>query len=267
MKKFNFIYITTNLIDKNQYIGEHSTDDLNDSYLGSGIYLTNAIKKHGKNNFSREILELFETKKEAFDNQEKYIKIFNTLSPNGYNISSRGGHNCMSEAMRIKLSNAAKGRVLTEEHKNKISEANKNQIPWCKGKTGLSHPNLKHSEETKKKMRKKHKKMSEASIEKNRINHLKENLSVETRTKMSESAKARIRIRKNPSFLQYDLNGFFIKEINYSELINEYGYNVVSCCKEKRRSACGFIWRYKTDIIENKIVVKPKKTGLSNKKH
>jgi hypothetical protein len=64
----------------------------------------------------------------------------------------------------------------TEEHKNKLRESNKNQIPWSKGKTDL----WKHSEETKKKMRKPHGKMTEENIEKNRIGHLKENLSEET---------------------------------------------------------------------------------------
>jgi len=39
-------------------------------------------KKHGFINFKKEILELFDTKQEAYNSQEKYIKEYNTLSPN-----------------------------------------------------------------------------------------------------------------------------------------------------------------------------------------
>ena len=51
MRKYNYVYITTNLINKNFYIGKHSTDNLNDGYLGSGKCLLAAIKKYGKENF------------------------------------------------------------------------------------------------------------------------------------------------------------------------------------------------------------------------
>ena len=42
-----FIYLTTNLITNEKYIGKHH-GELNDSYLGSGIILQRAIKKYGK---------------------------------------------------------------------------------------------------------------------------------------------------------------------------------------------------------------------------
>lgn len=89
-KKFNFVYVTTNLINGKQYVGYHSTDSLNDGYLGSGN-IKNGIKKYKKQNFKCEIVEFFDTKKEAFYAQEKYILKFNTLVPNGYNISPTGG--------------------------------------------------------------------------------------------------------------------------------------------------------------------------------
>jgi hypothetical protein len=56
-KKYNFIYKTTNLLSGRYYIGMHSTDNLDDGYLGSGNRLILAVRKHGRENFKREILE------------------------------------------------------------------------------------------------------------------------------------------------------------------------------------------------------------------
>lgn len=137
-KKFNFLYVTTNLIDGKQYVGEHSTDCVeNDQYLGSGILITHAIKKYGKKNFKREIIECFSTKQEAFDAQERYIKELNTLKPNGYNLSPTGGvgvNGCCSEETKQKMSAWAKtrtgelngmyGKHLSQETKDKISKSN-----------------------------------------------------------------------------------------------------------------------------------------------
>jgi len=94
INKFHFVYITTNMITDKQYVGDHSCDVLeNDRYLGSGAYIKNAIKKYGKENFKREILEFCVTKEDAFKSQIKYIEKHNTLFPNGYNISPTGGLN------------------------------------------------------------------------------------------------------------------------------------------------------------------------------
>lgn len=46
MKKIHYVYVTTNLLNGMQYVGDHSCDDLEkDNYLGSGIYFRNAIKR------------------------------------------------------------------------------------------------------------------------------------------------------------------------------------------------------------------------------
>jgi group I intron endonuclease len=134
-KEFHFVYITKNLINEKCYVGDHSTDNLNDGYLGSGILLGKAIKKYGIKNFSTTILEHCDSKETAFLTQEKYIIEFNTLQPNGYNISPKGGHNvknCWSDDSKLKSSESHKGEKngmhgthLSEEAKKNLSEQQK----------------------------------------------------------------------------------------------------------------------------------------------
>ena len=65
MKKYNFVYKTTNLINKKIYVGVHSTDNLDDWYLGSGKRLLLAIRKYGKENFKREIISFVDSREDG----------------------------------------------------------------------------------------------------------------------------------------------------------------------------------------------------------
>jgi hypothetical protein len=85
-----YLYKITNLINNKIYIGVHKTNNLDDGYMGSGKVISNAIKKHGIENFKKEILEFFENSKEMFE-KEKIIVTEEFLSnSNVYNIR-RGG--------------------------------------------------------------------------------------------------------------------------------------------------------------------------------
>ncbi len=154
-KKYHFVYIVTNLITTKQYIGDHSTNKLEDGYLGSGVYLQHAIKEYGKENFKREILESFTTKEEAFNAQEKYIEQYNTLSPNGYNISPKGGHRvigCFSEETKQKLGKIWKNRKHKQESKLKMGRKGRRFSVESISKMKESAKNRKpQSEETRKK--------------------------------------------------------------------------------------------------------------------
>ena len=57
--KYHFIYKTTNILNNKFYIGIHSTNSLDDGYLGSGDRLKSSIRHHGRNNHRREIIEFF----------------------------------------------------------------------------------------------------------------------------------------------------------------------------------------------------------------
>ena len=212
-KQFNFVYITTNIVNGKQYVGDHSTNNLNDGYLGSGILLSKDIKKYKRKIFKKKIFEFFNTKKEAFDAQEKYINEYNTLSPNGYNISPMGGNcvqKCHSEETLKKMGNSNKGKIRSKEFKDNVSkfhkgrkrlEETKKKISIAnKGKKrtkemneenrkrnlGKNNPNygLKRSEETKRKMSLKQLGNKNHMFGKHRSKEVKEKISSTLRNKI-----------------------------------------------------------------------------------
>jgi len=63
-KKHHFIYKTTNLTNEKFYVGMHSTDNLEDGYVGSGKRLGYSIRKYGLENHKFEILEFLPSREE-----------------------------------------------------------------------------------------------------------------------------------------------------------------------------------------------------------
>lgn len=86
----HILYKTTNLINNKIYIGVHSTNDINDNYLGSGLNIIRAIKKYGVSNFKREILYIFKTKEEAFLKERELVTEEFVNDNNNYNLSVGG---------------------------------------------------------------------------------------------------------------------------------------------------------------------------------
>lgn len=88
-----YIYETTNTINKKTYIGQHKSIQFDPNYKGSGILITKALKKYGKDNFHTKIIEWCETSKQLDEREQHHIAEARKTGKCEYNIASGGQHN------------------------------------------------------------------------------------------------------------------------------------------------------------------------------
>jgi hypothetical protein len=182
------IYQITNTINGKTYIGKHQTTDINDSYFGSGRAIKEAIVKHGKENFIKEILFIFDTEEGMNAKEQELIteEFVNRRDTYNLGIGGEGGPHFKGKThgSYMKKINSS------EEHRKKVAEGLKRAYSnghtvWNKGK--------KLDAEYKQKISKVRtgKKHSLETIEKIKAARKKQVFSEETKRKMSESAKNR----------------------------------------------------------------------------
>ena len=152
-----YVYQTTNLINGRYYIGKHN-GNVDDDYLGSGKAIKEAIKKYGKENFTKDIIGTFQDEEQAY-RYERLIVSYCIKDSKCYNIAE-GGCGITSEARKKDWEK--------EEYRQKISET------WDDDRR---------------------QKYSEMMRGRNLGNHLSE----ETKQKLSEAARKRM---KDPKFKQ-----------------------------------------------------------------
>jgi len=154
MEKVYSIYKTTNLINETIYIGVHKTNDINDSYIGSGKLLKIAIKKYGRDSFKKEILHIFDNMIDAYLKEKEIVNDMFILNENNYNLAVGGisttefypnrkyltGENHpmwgkkQSEESNKKRSKTQTGKKMTPESSIKKSISLKGHKSWNKGK-------------------------------------------------------------------------------------------------------------------------------------
>ncbi len=153
----------------------HSTDNLEDGYLGSGKVLKYSIRKHGRENHIFEILEFLPSRKELGLREQQIVNDALLTNPLCMNLryGGDGGSSGHSLQTRLKISESRKGQVnnrWNEESRKKIS---------------ASRLGMTFSDNTRKKI-------SEARTGVAMQQHTKEKIS-ETLSKMSDEIAARQR--------------------------------------------------------------------------
>ncbi len=121
------IYKTTNLINGKIYIGQ---DKYNRGwYLGSGSIFSKALKKHGRKNFLKEVIEHISSLDEANQREIYWIAFYNSTKKEiGYNITTGG-----SGVPSVWL-----GRNHKEDSKLKMAEYRRGK-PTTKGRIRPEH--------------------------------------------------------------------------------------------------------------------------------
>ena len=108
-KKANihYLYKTTCLITGRWYIGIHSTCNMDDGYMGSGNRLRHSIRKYGKDNHIKEILEFFDNREDLAKRETEVVN-----------------HNLIKEELCMNLTTGGLGAgFMNEEHMLKCSKA------------------------------------------------------------------------------------------------------------------------------------------------
>lgn len=88
--KYHYCYKITNLVNGHFYYGIHSTNNLNDSYMGSGKVLRTAMNIYGRENFKKEIVQMFRTREEASEYEHRIVTDELVRSHACYNVKIGG---------------------------------------------------------------------------------------------------------------------------------------------------------------------------------
>jgi group I intron endonuclease len=269
------IYKTTNLVNGKQYIGRDSRN--NPNYLGSGPLIKKAIKKYGKENFIKEIIEECHSFEQMVEREEYWLNYYDAgHSKMFYNMHNKGsgaehsdewrrqrsiltiGENnpfygkTHSIQSRKRMSKIRKGKRWSDEYKLKMSEvmnSSEKYKDFVETRRGKARPE--HS-----------KKMKELYASGKLVPHnLGKPNSPEARAKISAKNKGKIippdvrkkmGISKRKSVDMFDVSGVFLRSFQSiqeaSDTMNIGRDSVYGCCIGKYRQGGGYIWKYSHEI-------------------
>lgn len=219
-----FIYKITNNTNGKCYIGETMKSNPETRWnehkrkIEKGIgcpALQDAIRKYGVENFSFQVLIIcFD--EDRYHYEKQYIKKYNSIAPNGYNLTSGGEGGGFygkthSDETRIRITNTSKQRYIDN--------------PELKEKMSLQQKLLFSNPENRNKIKE--------GMKKSKIfNNLK----------MNENGPGLAKIKVK----QFTLEGEFIKEYNSmkeaGDAVNMTYKGISRCVNGKQKSCAGFKW-------------------------
>lgn len=237
-----YIYLITNTINNKKYVGQTLREDINQRWKqhkakkSIGRCLKAAYEKHGVENFLFQIICIC-FNEDCNKYEEEYIKKYNTISPNGYNLESGGKNNFTHPDTKKLISEKLKGRKLSEERIEKMKQGMRNYIITDIKRKEI---NMKISNKLK------GKKLSEEEKNKRNKNTI---ISDEGKLKRNNALLIGVELNKK-KVAKYDINNNFIENYNSvseAALINNICIkNISVVCNNKKycKTAGGFIWKF-----------------------
>ena len=235
-----YIYLIENRINSKKYVGQTIQKDIKDRWYSHknlkhktvGKILFNAYNKYGVNNFNYKIICIcFDEDTNKYE--EEYIKKYDTIYPNGYNLLPGGNNKKHNEYTKKLISESLKGENNPQFGIKKSQEQLKKMSERMKGKNNSQFG----------------KKFTEEEIQK-RLDRYKNK--PEIKEKISTSLKYYYRNTKkkslnNKKVEQYDLEGNLINIFDsISEAARSVNINVTflsRTCNKDNYTAAGFKWK------------------------
>src|ERR1039458_6599499 len=109
----HILYRTTNILNNRFYVGMHSTKNLDDGYLGSGKRIKRELRKYGRENFKKEILEVLPSRRALEEREAQIVNRELLTNPLCLNLKNGG---------------EGGGGLFNEEHAKKFAEAGKRNL-------------------------------------------------------------------------------------------------------------------------------------------
>lgn len=269
--QMGYIYLVTNRLTGKQYVGQTLHEDIETRWNQHrrvcenmlGRHIAAAYKKYGIENFKFQIICIcFD---EACNDLESfYIKKFNTLAPNGYNLREGGKNSKHSEESRQLMSQNRKGKglgiVYTEEMCRQRSERQLGEKNTNFGK----EISAEQREKIRERMRKiwEEKKVAGIGAHENTIKALQEGNAKRWASFRERNPKPLLKGRKQ-RVAKLDEYGNILEEfVSIEDAASKTGANtqvISAVCRGTKKHAGGFRWKYLD--VEGTIVKRNNSTG------
>lgn len=133
--KYFYLYKIVNKQTGAEYTGVHETTNLDDGYMGSGIVISRAIRKYGRELFDKTIIEFFDSRDDMYKRESEIVTEEYIKQPHVMNVAAGGYGGSMfqnqkpfagphSETTKRRISQAGKGRMPSDVTREKLRANN-----------------------------------------------------------------------------------------------------------------------------------------------